>query len=177
MDTATRRLIIIRGPSGAGKSTVSNGVLKEIRDQGRLCAILEQDHFLNVIPGNQAHCRELCCEMMLSCALACKNKGYDVIMEGILNIVYCSEMIETLKSEFGCQNVTFYYFDVTLEETQARHLTRAKAMEFSAERMAGWYISASPTNFTHEVVISSQSTAAESIKTIVDKYNKDVLSE
>lgn len=114
--------------------------------------------------------------MMLSCALACKNKGYDVIIEGILNVVYCSEMIASLKSEFGCDNVTFYYFDVTLEETEARHLSKTQAMEFSAEIMAGWYMSASPTNYTHEVVIPSKNTAEESIKIIVDKYNRDVLS-
>jgi adenylylsulfate kinase-like enzyme len=170
MSTVDQKLIIIRGPSGAGKSTVSKGLVDVIRSQGQLCAIIDQDHFLNVIPGNQANCRELCCEMIFQCALACKNLKYDVVLEGILNIVNCSSLFEKLKEIFGQEHVSFYYFDVSLEETQKRHLTRLKANEFTIERMAGWYKSASPTHFENETIISSQSSAADSIKCILEKY-------
>lgn len=175
MNAEGRKLIVIRGPSGAGKSTVSKGVLEIIRSEGRLCAILEQDHFLNVIPGNQTHCRELCCDMMLACAIACRDRGYDVIMEGILNVVYCSKLFENLEENFGQSNVSYYYFDVSLEETQNRHLTRGKSKEFGPERMARWYKSASPTQFVNELIISSQSSAADTVQVIVDKYRRDAM--
>ena len=174
MNAGDQKLIIIRGPSGAGKSTVSKGVVDAIRLQGRLCAIIDQDHFLNVIPGNQANCRELCCEMIFQCALACKNQKYDVVLEGILNIVYCSSLFEKLKELFGQTNISYYYFDVSLEETQKRHVTRAKAKEFTIERMVNWYKSASPTFFENEIIISNESSATDSITFILEQYHKTI---
>ena len=173
MEFANKKLIIIRGPSGTGKSTVSKAVVGCIRSliNNPCCAIIDQDYFLNTIPGNQAFCKELCADMILQCAIACRNKGYDVVLEGILNVVYYSDLFRNLMDVFGVENVTFYYLDISLEESQQRHLLRDKAKDFTADRMVNWYKSASPTNYTNEIIInSSTSSVLESTQVIMDNY-------
>jgi uridine kinase len=166
------KLIVIRGPAGAGKSTVANSVLSSFRSsiQNRRFAILEHDYFNNVVTGRLLGYRDLTMQMLKQNILACKELDYDVILEGILNIVYFKAMFEEILSSFGEKNGTFYYLDVPLLETKIRHSTRKKANEFSADLLDDWYSAASLSIFLNEKILSSTLSAEQSGEIIIHNY-------
>ena len=156
------RIFVLRGPAGAGKSTVSESLVSAIRSTGRLCAHLEQDYFRIAIAGGAGTSRDYVARLLLESARASLECGYNVVMDGILNIKHFKEpLFDKLLSEFGQQRIQFYYFDVPFEETVARHLGRSKSQEFGAEELSRWFSSASRTGYDDEVILSARYSAAE----------------
>ena len=68
----------------------------------------------------------------------CFEKGYDVILEGILGTQKYLPTIQSIISHNNCATFTFY-MDVTLEETIRRHATKPVAAEFGEEKIREWY--------------------------------------
>uniref|UniRef100_A0A7S1CJJ9 Uncharacterized protein n=1 Tax=Bicosoecida sp. CB-2014 TaxID=1486930 RepID=A0A7S1CJJ9_9STRA len=167
-------LVVIRGPSGAGKSTTTAAVLRALRGAGRKVAVLEQDHVRNVILGGAKGTRELSCRMLHAAASAARAGGFDVVVEGILNITYCAEFLEALSREHvgAGGRVVATYLDASLDETKRRHATRDKRHDFGADEMATWYASAQPWGIEGEVIVPESSSAEETVARILREVTR-----
>jgi adenylate kinase family enzyme len=170
------KAIVIRGPAGAGKSTVALDVIQYFRNQSQNFAYIEQDYFNGTVCGRQANYRELVIQMMSQNVRACKSSGYNVLVEGILNTDYFSSVFDDIITCYGEDNVTFYYFDVSLNETKRRHMTRAKANDFSVDMLDEWYSAASHVNYDREVVLNETLSKEEAVKIIIRNYESNELN-
>ena len=107
----TNQIIVIRGPSAAGKSTISKELLRIIRhtDQRR-CAYLEKDYFRMTITGDvdQSENRALSIDLLTQSARVCMGHGYDVVIEGILNIKHYQAMFDSFRAEYGMEMNEFF---------------------------------------------------------------------
>ncbi len=159
------KLIILRGPSGAGKSTISKRLFESAK---RNTALIEQDQyrFMFSPPGGELNSKTIH-EMILQNTLTALRDGYDVILEGILNVRSYGKTFETLIREHPTQNYLFY-FDVSFNETIRRHRTRlAKGkFKFTEKDMEGWYKPRDITGYDCEHIISEQSSLEETVAKI-----------
>lgn len=158
------KLIIIRGPSGAGKSTVAK-TLKERSDRPTL--LIEQDQFRHGFNEQGPMANVPVWEMIEANTMIGLKNGFDVVLEGILNIKKPSHQ-ETFRRIFEThpkENYIFY-MDVQFDETLRRHSSRPQIAEFGEQEMKEWWDLASPMGHPYEAVIPESSTLEEAVKTI-----------
>jgi hypothetical protein len=94
--------------------------------------------------------------------------GFDVILEGILNVQKPGrrEFFERIFAKHPEENYIFY-MNTSFNETVKRHGTRPDKKDmFEAEAMRGWYDLATPMNHKKEVVIPESSTLEQTIHLI-----------
>jgi predicted kinase len=92
-------------------------------------------------------------------------KGYSVILEGILSKSKYKELLMKLVESANCDS-HIYYIDVSLEETLKRHKTKPIADEVTDEQLTSWY---QPKNYLAvpgEIIIDESSTLDETVKLI-----------
>lgn len=160
----TPKLIIIRGPSASGKSAIAKAIKKR---SDRPTVWIEQDLF-RTLSNEKVPTKLPVFEMIEANTLLTLKHGFDVILEGILNVKKPGrlEMYDRIFQAHPDENY-IYYLNTSFEETVVRHKTRAdKREQFGAEAMKEWYDLASPTGHEKEVVIPESSTQEETIQTI-----------
>lgn len=158
------KLIIIRGPAGAGKSSVA----KAIKDRSdRPTLLIEQDQFRRGFNDQGAKANVPVWQMVKANTMIGLENGFDVILEGILNIQkpHQRETFERIFAAHPNENYIFY-IDISFEETIKRHDTRPAKTQFGEEEMKEWWSLASPMGHTHETTIPESSTLEETIRTI-----------
>jgi hypothetical protein len=94
--------------------------------------------------------------------------GYHVIVEGILHAERYAGMLDELADDHR-GTTTFYYLDVSFEESLDRHATRPQAAEFGAEDMRGWYCAHDLLGVPGERVVPQNSTLASTTSRILDE--------
>ncbi|GAA1551571.1 AAA family ATPase [Kribbella lupini] len=135
LGTTESRLIVLRGNSGSGKSTTARQLRARL---GRGTAIVEQDQIRRVllwekdVPGNAA------IDLIGLNARYCLARGFDVIVEGIMNEDRYGDMLRGLTADHR-GTTRHYYFDIPFEETLVRHATRSWAANVAPESMREWY--------------------------------------
>lgn len=158
-------LIIIRGNSGSGKSTLARELRACMVQKGSKTAWVEQDYLRRIVlkekEVNNGDNISLI-EQTVSFAL---EKGYAVVLEGILAFSRYGSMLKRLREE--CEESFIYYMDVPFEETLRRHVTKPNAHEFGEEEMRRWWQEKDLTYFPEEKVISADSTLEQSIQVIL----------
>lgn len=167
MDKTT--LIIIRGPSGCGKSTVANEIRKRSSNK---TAIIEQDYYREkmFLIQDKQESESARIEMMVIDTLIALRKGFDVIMDGVLDIHKHREAFDRIFAEHVDKNYIFY-FDISLEETLKRHATRKKSSLFSAEQMTKWYVQPTSSNYDFEYPLS-EDLSIDQIVTLIESKTK-----
>jgi adenylate kinase family enzyme len=157
------KLIILRGPSGAGKSTIAKKLFEEAK---RPTALIEQDYYRFIFkpPGGALNVKTIH-EMILQNTLTALRGGYDVILDGILNVHTYGEVLGKMVSEHPQENY-FFYFDISLAETLKRHSGRKTRDLFTEKDMRDWYHSNDVTGHDFERIISEQSSAEATFKYI-----------
>lgn len=129
-------LIMIRGNSGSGKSTVAQMLQKRL---GRGTLYIPQDivrrQLLWVKDGPKNKAIALLQEMV---RFGHQNCEY-TILEGILYSEDYRELFQTAQETFGL-HIHAYYYDLSFEETVARHMTKPNRDEFGEKEMKEWYI-------------------------------------
>lgn len=144
------RLITFRGSSGSGKSTVAMAV-REARPAGSV-AIIGQDVVRRQILGtgedNGGHPIGLI-ELMARHLL---DRGVDVIIEGILNADwYTDVLVQLAKVHRGVSHS--YIWNLPFEETVRRHATKPVATEFGEVEMRTWWRGFQPIPGLNEQII------------------------
>jgi hypothetical protein len=66
------------------------------------------------------------------------DRGYHVIVEGILYAAHYGDMLTSLRADHRGSS-WFYYLDVAFEETVRRHASKPQASEYGRAEMSGWY--------------------------------------
>ncbi|MGV9667309.1 AAA family ATPase [Nocardia niigatensis] len=160
-------LVVIRGNSASGKSTAAVAVQQ--RFARGACLVVPQDvvrrQMLREPDADGAANIELL-EHIAAFGLA---RGLVVIVEGILNAGRYGAALERLT--LAADRALHYCFDLTLEETVARHTAGSRAAEFSPEQMAEWYHGWQPLGFAPEIRID----AGWSRAAVVERIHRDIL--
>ena len=158
------KLVVLSGNSGSGKSTVA----KALRDQGKpKIAIVEQDYLRRFIlkeKENEGTDNIALIQQTVEFAL---DRGYNVILEGILYYPRYGEMLKKLVER--CPNNYFYYFNVSFDETLKRHITKPNAHEFGEKEMQKWYKPNQHTGFDSERIIPESFTIDNTINKILSE--------
>ena len=128
------KLIILRGNSGCGKTTTAQRIRNKVGDK---VALIEQDILRRRILGETGKGGDDNVELIEKTVMFALNKGYDVILEGILPKEYYGEMLERIC--LYAPKVYTFYFDVSIEETLRRHETKSNKQEFGEAEMRDWY--------------------------------------
>ena len=158
-----QNLIIIRGNSGSGKSTVAEklrGVL------GGKVALIGQDALRRTILGESDSLENTDIIALLEQTTHyCLEKGYSVILEGILSKPKYGDVLLRLMDTIPC-NTHVFYIDVSFEESLQRHITKPIANEVSEEKLRSWYQPRNYLGVTGEVIIKENSTLEETVQLI-----------
>ncbi|MFE3190681.1 hypothetical protein ACFXHA_16840 [Nocardia sp. NPDC059240] len=161
-------LVVIRGNSSSGKSTTALAV------QGRFargaCLLVPQDVVRRQLlrePDVAGMANIELLEQIAGFGLA---RDLVVIVEGILNVDRYGATLERLTA--AADHALHYSFDLTFEETVARHLDGTRRTEFTPEQMAGWYHGWQPLPFAAETRID----ASWSAEAVVERIHRDILA-
>ena len=158
-----QKLIIIRGNSGSGKSAVAER-LREVLggkvavvglDTLRRTILMERDSLENTdIIG-----------LLEQTVTYCLDKGYIVIVEGILSKPKYKDVLMRLMGYAKCQTAVFY-IDVSLEETVRRHQTKPVAKDFGEEEMKSWYQLKNYLDVPGEMIVDENSSLEKTVTLI-----------
>ena len=142
-------LVVLRGPSGSGKSSTARALRTHL---GRRVALVEQDYLRRVVLKEHDVRDGANIELISTVARFALDRGWNVILEGILQADRYASMLQQLRDDHLGASV-FYYFDVTWEETLRRHETRPQATEFGSDEMREWYCVHDQLDFADERII------------------------
>ncbi|MEA3323065.1 MAG: zeta toxin family protein [Patescibacteria group bacterium] len=162
-----KKLVIIRGNSGSGKSTVAKCLREGVKHNKKI-AIIEQDYLRRFILKEKEADSTNNIDLIKLTVLFAFEKGYDVLLEGILYSKRYKRMIEELMDESSKSYI--YYLDISFDETLRRHKTKYNADEFGKSEMRSWYKKKDILNFSGERVLGEEL----SKKQIVEIINSEV---
>jgi predicted kinase len=133
--TESPRLIVLRGNSGSGKSTVAAQIRARYGDG---IALVSQDNLRRVVLGERDVPGGANIGLIDMVARYALERGFHVIIEGILRAGRYGAMLEALCGDHRGTSL-FYYLDVPLAETLRRHAARPQAAEFGEAEIRRWY--------------------------------------
>jgi predicted kinase len=129
------RLVVLRGNSASGKSASA----QEIRARyGRGIAIVGQDNLRRIVLKEPDRSDGVNIGLIDVTARYALDHGYHVIVEGILNRDHYGAMLLQLGNDHRGKT-SYFYFDVSFEETLRRHQSKPQATEYGEAEMRSWY--------------------------------------
>lgn len=150
--STSTRLITMRGSSGSGKSTLAAEV-RAARPVGSV-AVIGQDVIRRSIlgtgedpAGHPVRLTDLIARDLL-------DHGFDVVIEGILNAAWYTNMLLRLVADHRGVSKS-YIWDLPFDETVRRHQTKPIATEFGEAEMRAWWRGLQPAPGLAEAVITS----------------------
>ncbi len=155
-------LIILRGNSGSGKSSVAKILREKI---GGKTALVEQDYLRRIILKQKEKTDGDDVELIKLNVKFALRHGYNVILEGILYSGRYKKMLRQLIKL--CPNHSIYYFDISLEETLKRHVTKPNSDEFGEKELREWYKAKDVLGFKGEKIIPEKYTMLTTINEII----------
>lgn len=162
------KLILLRGNSGSGKTTIAHKLQNTL---GNGVMLVGQDeirrHMLNVFdsPGNLSI--ELIKHITAYGIAHCEH----VILEGIFNKEKYGNMLQSIISSAHIKSY-IYYFDLPYAETVRRHHSKAYT-DFSAEKLASWFVEKDTLNVKNEKMIPETMTQNDILTMILNDLNNE----
>lgn len=133
------KIVVLRGNAGSGKSTVARGVRARL---GVPSAMIEKDVVRREILGGYTGevTSSKVKEVMRAIVRAANELGREyMIIEGIMKVDKWGDFFREL-ADNEQNEVFFYYFDLSWEETVRRHGMRKKSEEFGSDEMRQWFL-------------------------------------
>ncbi|WP_433575007.1 AAA family ATPase [Nocardia brasiliensis] len=165
MGTRPAVLVVIRGNSASGKSTVAARV--QCRFERGTCALVAQDTVRREMLRESDNAGAFNIRLIEQIAAACLREGHVVLVEGILTAMKYGAMLERL-ARHGPS--LFYSFDLTLEETLARHAGRMQSASITEAIVTKWYRPWQALGFVDETRFDS----AWTVDAIVERIWSDI---
>ncbi|MGY0497395.1 AAA family ATPase [Nocardia sp. FBN12] len=159
-------LVVIRGNSASGKSTTAAAVQGRF-ERGR-CAVVSQDVVRRNMIREPDEPDGFNIELIEQIARWCLDRGMVVIVEGILDAQRYGAMLGRLAD--SVDRSLFYGFDLTFDQTLARHSGRPLSAIVAPEQMAAWYHGWQPLPFVEEVRIDANWT----LDAVTDRIYRDI---
>jgi predicted kinase len=128
-------LIVLRGNSASGKSSLAHTIRRRV---GRGVAIVSQDMIRRDILWEHETPTGANISLIDLTSRYALDRGYHVIVEGILKSHAYGQMLAALVAAHAGQSHC-YYLDIPWEETLRRHATKPQAAEYGAELMRDWF--------------------------------------
>ncbi|MFD7156460.1 kinase [Kribbella sp. NPDC059898] len=163
--TSSTRLITLRGNSGSGKSAVA-AAIRAARPTGTV-AILGQDVVRRDILGTGDDAGGHPIGLIDLAGRYLLGRGFDVIIEGILNAKWYSEALPRLVADHRGVSRSYIY-DLTFEETVRRHSTKPVATAFGEAELRQWYRGLQPITHLDETVITANESLAATAARILE---------
>jgi predicted kinase len=162
--TASTRLIVLRGNSGAGKSSVARALREACG--GRGVAWVSQDLIRRLILRERDRPGAFNVGLIDQVTRYCLDGGYHTVLDGILYAGTYEPMLTGLARDHAGLSL-FYYLDVSLPETIARHAQRPEAADFGADLLPGWYRPQDLLASVRQCVVPESSTLDETVARIL----------
>ncbi|MDG4856651.1 AAA family ATPase [Streptomyces sp. T-3] len=164
--TEETRLIVLRGNSASGKSSVAAGLREQF---GRNLALVGQDNLRRVVLRERDRPGAANIGLIGVTARYALNAGFHTVVEGILYADRYGDMLNTLVRDHR-GTTRCYYLDVPLQQTLARHATKADR-EYLArvtdEHLREWYREQDLLPGGIETVIDAESTLDTTVERIM----------
>jgi hypothetical protein len=157
------RLIVIRGNSASGKSAVAAEIR---RRHGRGLAIVGQDNLRRQVLRERDVPGGANIDLIDLTARFALDRGFHVIVEGILYADHYGEMLTALLAD-RAGSAWAYYLDVPWAETLRRHATKPQAAEYGESEMRRWYRERDLLLGGLEQVIPDRSALDETVRRIM----------
>ncbi|MGW4244520.1 hypothetical protein [Nocardia sp. NPDC004722] len=161
-------LVVIRGNSSSGKSTTALAVQQ--RFARGACLLVPQDVVRRQLLREPDIAGMANIELLEQIAHFGLARDLVVIVEGILDVDRYGGALERLTA--AADHALHYSFDLTFEETCARHRSGARAGEFTVEQMAGWYHGWQALPFVDETRIDASWRA----EAVAERIHRDIMS-
>ncbi|MDI2029323.1 hypothetical protein QFW96_11910 [Saccharopolyspora sp. TS4A08] len=126
---------------------------------------MEQDYMRRIVLREHDPPRAANIELLSRTARFALDRGFHVILKGIMSARRYGEMLSGLHLDHAGRSF-FYYLDVSWTETVRRHSTRPQFKEFGVEDMRGWFGDAGPLDAVPETRIAESSTLEETVARI-----------
>ncbi|WP_344192551.1 kinase [Kribbella karoonensis] len=163
--SSSTRLITLRGNSGSGKSMVAAGI-RAARPVGTV-AVLGQDVIRREILGTGDDAGGHPVGLIDLAARYLLGQGFDLIIEGILNAKWYSQVLPGLVADHRGVSRSYIY-DLSFEETVRRHSTKPVAKAFGEAEMRQWYRGFQPITDLDESVITADESLDSTVARILD---------
>lgn len=161
--TPDTRLIVIRGNSGSGKTTTAQA----IRDAyGRGIALVGQDNIRRVILRDFDQPGRPNIGLIDQTARYALDHDYHVVVEGMLFADRYEDMLRRLRDDHRGRS-SYFYMDVTLDQTLRRHATRPMVKEVTPDQLREWYRSRDLLASVPERIIDESSSLQQTVDTIM----------
>jgi len=161
-----QRLIIIRGNSGSGKSTVAKLLQNKM---GYQTMIIPQDVVRREMLRVRDRVNNPSIQLVYDLAMYGNKIGFDVIVEGIFVNERYGDMLRKLIDDFSGESYV-YYFDIPIEVTIQRHISKPNAHEFGVKELREWWVEKDYLNVPQEKMIRADSSKDE----ILEMFIKDM---
>jgi adenylylsulfate kinase-like enzyme len=156
------KLIIIRGNSGSGKSSIAKALRLKMVEAGVKVALVEQDYIRRTMLKEKDMSDGDNIDLIEQVVMFSLNRGYSVVLEGILYFPNYGKMLKRLFDSCGSCHV--YYLDVPFDETLRRHATKPNAHEFGEAELRKWWHESDLTHFPGEQLIPAGYCLEESVQ-------------
>lgn len=164
-------LIVLRGNSGSGKSTVAKMLREALleKEPGSKIAVVEQDYLRRIVLKEKESEGVNNIDLIYATVSFALDRGYIVILEGILYSHRYIKMIEKIKAINS--NSYFFYLDIPLEETFKRHKSKSNSKDFGETEMRNWYKEKDILGFADEIIIKKELNCDEIVNKIIATVN------
>ncbi len=158
------KLIIIRGNSGSGKTTLANALQHKF---GRNTMVISQDVVRREMLWVQDRIGNEAIDLMINLLDYGSKHCEVVILEGILYSDIYKPLFEAAVALYN-KNIYAYYYDLSFEETLARHATKSNKFSFGENEMRRWWREKDYIGFILEKSIISDCSINETTEKIYD---------
>ncbi len=157
-------LIVLRGNSGSGKTTTAKN-LKNKLGHNSLYVSTDQIYVHMVSSLDKEVKTKVSLELFNSLIEFGFSKNFVIIIDGNMSADIYEECLLYWKDKIP--NNHFYYFDIPLEETFARHDTRINRIWFSKDKMKEWYAKDNKLRVINEKVINEDMSEEQTLDMIL----------
>lgn len=156
-------LVVLRGNSGSGKTATA----RRLRERcGRGIAIVSQDVIRRDMLWEKDVSDGVNIGLIDTVARYSLDRGYHVIVEGVLDAGRYGDMFDRLQSDHRGRT-SFWYWDLPFDETLRRHATKQESGEFGELEMRDWFRPRDVLSFVAETLIGPDTELDTTVECII----------